>query len=76
MGLSPRGQITGRTSPGLECKEKGLESKLWHKGKYLQNKNRLTDIETCGCQVGGPGGGGGERDGLGVRGKKKKNRRA
>ena len=30
-----------------------VESKIWHKGTYLQNRNRLPDIkhrQTCGCQ--------------------------
>ena len=38
-----------------------VESKIWHKWTYLQN--RLTDREqTCGCQEGGAAG----WDGLGV----------
>ena len=42
-----------------------MESKIWHKGTYLWNRNRHIDIENrCGCQ-------GGEKvgeDGVGVWG--------
>ena len=27
------------------CYHLGVESRIWHKWVYLQNKNRLTDIE-------------------------------
>ena len=31
-----------------------VESKIWHKRTYVQNRNRFTDREqTCGCQGGG-----------------------
>ena len=41
-----------------------VEFNMWHKWTYLQNRNKLRDIETCGCQ----GGRGREWDGLGVWG--------
>ena len=41
-----------------------VESKIWHKCIFLQNRNRHIDIKTCGCQ----GRGGKEWDGLGVGG--------
>ena len=35
-----------------------VESKIWHKRTYVQNRNRFTDREqTCGCQGGGRGSG-------------------
>ena len=37
-----------------------VESKIWHKWVYLQNKNRLTNIENRLVIAKGGGGGGGE----------------
>ena len=35
-----------------------MESKIWHKGIYLQNRNRFTDrVQTSGGQGGGGGNG-------------------
>ena len=40
-----------------------VESKIWHRSTYLQNRNRLTDREeTCGCW--GRGGGSGMDGGV------------
>ena len=47
------------------CMSSSVESKIWHKWTYLQNRNRLGHRHRhCGWQVGGGVG----RDGLGVWG--------
>ena len=43
-----------------------MESKIWHKGTYQQNRNRLTAIENR--LVVAKGEWGRERDGLGIWG--------
>ena len=42
-----------------------VESKIWHKWSYLQNRNRS---QTCRVDLGLPGGGSGIDEGFGVSG--------
>ena len=43
-----------------------VESKKWYKWIYLQNRNRVTDVENKLMVTKGEGGGAGRRDKLGV----------